>query len=92
MCAPSINVKTGKIKKRFTIGYYSNQGSYIIVIVRLNLTECNANMYGANCSLSCGNCRGTDQCHHVNGSCLEGCDPGFQGDKCSQGISNEECL
>ena len=53
----------------------------------MNLTECNMNMYGANCSLSCGNCRGKGQCHHVNGSCLEGCDSGFQGDTCLQGIS-----
>lgn len=49
------------------------------------MTECLENKYGLNCSKTCGNCRGSSQCHHINGSCLNGCDPGFQGEKCNMG-------
>ncbi|XP_078320873.1 uncharacterized protein LOC144621464 isoform X2 [Crassostrea virginica] len=45
---------------------------------------CNNNTYGANCSLTCGNCRNLDeQCHHVTGECPRGCIPGFTGELCS---------
>ena len=33
----------------------------------------------------CGNCRDLSQCHYINGSCVNGCDPGFQGEKCNMG-------
>ena len=33
----------------------------------------------------CGNCSRGDQCNHVNGSCLNGCDVGVYGDKCDKG-------
>ena len=49
------------------------------------MTECQKNKYGLNCSKTCGNCRESSQCHHINGSCLNGCDPGFQGEKCNMG-------
>ena len=71
----------------------SDPNSNRSIIVHFILTGCNTNMYGANCTWSCGNCRGKGQCHHINGSCLDGCDPGFQGDKCLQGISwKMQCL
>ena len=33
----------------------------------------------------CGNCLNGKQCHHINGSCLNGCDKGTYGDKCDKG-------
>ena len=49
-------------------------------------TECKNNKYGSNCSETCGNCRDLSQCHYINGSCLNGCGPGFLGEKCNIGI------
>ncbi|XP_052678192.1 scavenger receptor class F member 2-like [Crassostrea angulata] len=48
--------------------------------------ECDSDMYGPGCSLTCGACINNTQCHHINGSCLQGCGPGFYGRKC-----DEEC-
>ena len=41
--------------------------------------------YGLDCQEICGNCLNLKQCNHINGSCMEGCDPGFQGEKCVRG-------
>lgn len=30
-------------------------------------------MYGPGCSLTCGACINNTHCHHINGSCLQGC-------------------
>lgn len=43
---------------------------------------CDATWYGAGCRFQCGHCVGKDDCHHVNGSCLLGCQKGFTGDLC----------
>lgn len=43
---------------------------------------CNATWYGAGCKYQCGNCINKGDCHHVNGSCLLGCQEGFTGDFC----------
>ena len=51
----------------------------------LMFTECKDKKYGLNCSENCGNCRDLRQCHYINGSCLNGCSPGFQGKKCTMG-------
>ena len=45
-------------------------------------------MFGTNCSEQCGNCLSLDQCHHINGSCPDGCAPGFQGVTCTKGNSD----
>ena len=52
----------------------------------LIFTECKDKKYGLNCSTMCGNCRDLRQCHYINGSCLNGCSPGFQGEKYTMGI------
>lgn len=44
--------------------------------------------YGENCNEQCGNCNNTKQCHHVNGTCLNGCKTGFQSDKCIESRYN----
>ena len=51
----------------------------------LNITECQNNTYGLECTEICGKCMHGEQCHHVNGSCLNGCDVGVFGDKCDTG-------
>lgn len=48
--------------------------------------ECDGNKYGPGCSLTCGACINHTQCHHINGSCLQGCGPGYKGQYC-----DEEC-
>lgn len=34
------------------------------------------------CNETCGHCRDLNQCSNVNGTCLTGCDAGYQGDLC----------
>ena len=43
-------------------------------------------MFGQNCSSKCGDCLGYEQCHHINGTCFNRCDKGFQGEMCTDGI------
>ena len=51
------------------------------------VTACDQRTYGENCSEICSpNCAGLDQaCDNVNGSCISGCDVGYQGEKCDAG-------
>ena len=49
------------------------------------LTECDGNMFGKHCKEFCGKCVNDGQCHHINGSCLYGCDPGYYGIDCTEG-------
>nr|XP_022299957.1 receptor-type tyrosine-protein phosphatase T-like isoform X2 [Crassostrea virginica] len=56
--------------------------------------QCDGGMYGQACSKTCGSCINNTQCHHINGSCLQGCGPGHLGDKCTpastEELSNEQ--
>ena len=47
--------------------------------------ECDGNKYGQDCHYTCGDCHNGDQCNHVNGSCLGGCNAGMSGEKCDEG-------
>jgi hypothetical protein len=47
--------------------------------------ECDGKKYGAGCQDNCGDCLDYKQCHHINGSCLDGCDIGYVGDFCKTG-------
>ncbi|XP_062612923.1 receptor-type tyrosine-protein phosphatase epsilon-like isoform X2 [Saccostrea cucullata] len=40
-------------------------------------------MYGINCSKKCGNCLDELQCHHINGTCLNGCSSGYKDELCT---------
>lgn len=42
-------------------------------------------MYGANCNNPCGKCFDLEQCHHISGTCLTGCESGYRGLKCTEG-------
>lgn len=55
--------------------------SYSIIV-----TGCDGGKYGPGCSLTCGACINDTQCHHINGSCPHGCNLGFQGQKCDEGL------
>ena len=48
-------------------------------------TECDNGTFGQNCLESCGWCVGEKQCHHTNGTCLNGCNAGYQGLNCTEG-------
>ena len=50
-----------------------------------HIAACDDQMYGVNCSQKCGACVDNGACHHINGSCLKGCDKGYHGQKCDQG-------
>jgi hypothetical protein len=62
-------------------------------ILKSITTECSDNQYGPGCNQTCGKCREDKQCHHINGSCNDGCKPGYLGTKCDEGNSNKcKCL
>ena len=43
---------------------------------------CDKGSFGDNCSETCGHCRDVDKCSNINGTCLTGCEAGFQGELC----------
>ena len=49
--------------------------------------ECDSGTFGQGCREICGKCKRETQCHHINGTCFTGCDPGFIGNQCDQGTS-----
>lgn len=48
----------------------------------LFLKGCDNGLYGVDCSKTCGRCLNESHCFHINGSCLTGCDAGYEGDAC----------
>lgn len=54
------------------------------ILFIINLTECVNGQYGDGCENVCGQCADFSQCHHVNGVCLSGCNPGYTGKGCTQ--------
>ena len=48
--------------------------------------ECDGGEFGQNCKESCGKCVKEEQCDHVNGTCMNGCDSGYFGTLCDKGI------
>ena len=60
----------------------SNISFCLFFIFKLWLSECDIGTYGDNCNETCGNCKDQSECHHSNGTCLTGCNDGFQGALC----------
>lgn len=58
---------------------------YILHCITIHLA-CTGGMYGSNCSVICGNCFESQQCHHINGTCMNGCSRGYQGVHCTEGL------
>ena len=52
--------------------------------------ECGNNTFGEGCTGVCGLCSENEQCHHINGTCLNSCAPGFRGLKCDQGYTSHQ--
>jgi hypothetical protein len=50
-------------------------------------TECDGRKYGVKCQEDCGYCLELEQCHHINGTCLRGCNPGYKGLPCNESKS-----
>ncbi|XP_056002092.1 multiple epidermal growth factor-like domains protein 10 isoform X2 [Ostrea edulis] len=44
--------------------------------------ECDGRKYGEGCQYECGKCKDMVQCHHINGTCLNECEPGFKEGRC----------
>ena len=72
--------------------FFDKNETYICITVSISITfyqlfckVCDNGMYGEDCSKTCGSCINNIQCHHVNGSCLQGCGPGYKGDRCVEG-------
>lgn len=49
------------------------------------IIECNDRKYGDGCQRKCRLCLNMTQCDHVNGTCSQGCEAGYQGQMCEQG-------
>lgn len=47
--------------------------------------DCDSNMFGQDCREKCGECVNKEHCHHINGTCLNGCNQGYRGLECKQG-------
>lgn len=59
---------------------------YSFLISKMLLTGCPVGLYGSGCSDICSaNCR-TQPCEPAVGMCLGGCQPGFTGDRCTEGL------
>ena len=46
---------------------------------------CRSGTYGTGCHEMCGYCLEEQTCFYINGTCLNGCAPGFYGDLCKTG-------
>ena len=46
------------------------------------LKDCDAGTFGKDCNSTCGHCVDEETCFHINGTCLDGCVPGFTGEQC----------
>ncbi|KAK6989199.1 multiple epidermal growth factor-like domains protein 11, partial [Biomphalaria glabrata] len=46
---------------------------------------CPSGQYGQKCQYRCsGTCGGSKNCNHINGTCLEGCEDGYEGHNCTE--------
>ena len=51
--------------------------------------ECAKGYYGDGCSEVCGHCVDQNDCHHINGTCFNGCKEGYMGNLCKTGMYAE---
>lgn len=42
--------------------------------------------YGEQCNSICGHCLNNSACDHDTGVCEQGCEPGYEGEKCIKGM------
>lgn len=48
------------------------------------IIECKKGTFGSECERTCGKCLNMTHCHQVNGTCLHGCELGYQGHRCQK--------
>ena len=46
------------------------------------LKGCTQGWYGKDSKEKCGHCLDGHQCFHINGTCISGCQPGYEGQLC----------
>lgn len=49
------------------------------------MIACQNRTYGQNCKNTCGHCLNYEDCFHVNGTCVMGCESGYKGNTCNTG-------
>lgn len=54
------------------------------MICNFNFTECSNVKFEDGCHRDCGYCRNMSLCHHENGACPNGCEPGYKQYDCKQ--------
>lgn len=59
---------------------------YNTVIFLFTTLECKVGFYGYKCYNRCGHCSDNLMCHHVNGSCPNGCQAGWNGKTCMESM------
>ena len=59
---------------------------YMNNVVFISFKECAIGYYGNGCSEECGHCIDQNGCHHLNGTCSNGCKEGYMGDLCKTSI------
>lgn len=64
--------------------YYIIKNLMIITIYFIFslLVLCSNETYGYLCREQCGECRYNTTCHNANGTCINGCEPGYFGELC----------
>lgn len=65
-----------------------------LLILKINFAflACPDGTYGTDCSMHCGKCRDVGQCNHVDGTCMNGCEIGYNGSKCTEGKHIVFCI
>lgn len=58
----------------------------MILTTSLLFVECDNGTFGHDCTRNCGKCVLNEQCDHVTGVCPNGCNRGYQGIHCTEGI------
>ena len=53
---------------------------------------CENGTFGQDCTQICGKCVGDKPCHHIDGTCMNGCDPGYKGNLCTEGCLSNTSL
>ena len=66
--------------------YYIQTPSYLFI------KECAIGTYGLNCTMVCGQCTEISDCSNVNGICGSGCNPGYIGANCKEGLEFFACI
>ena len=59
-----------------------NSNSCLAFVVSIIVLESNRGSYGYECNETCGHCRNKSYCFPINGTCLTGCDVGYEGALC----------